>query len=175
MPTQQRVRTGRRTTGSSAQQLPGRSEEDAVTLIQPRTRDLTAKHREFVAEHHDLELLELAGAQTQRRHRKHTPKQQVQQRHHQEATPSTRVKGGPTQGTETRLWSAWSHLMNLRTRHVELPPNRIEHTLGMLMLIREYVVPLPSLSGEEDLFLQGDLEQLAADLRRARRDFGLPS
>ena len=58
---------------------------------------------------------------------------------------------------------------------VELPPNRIEHTLGMLMLIREYVVPLPSLSGDEDLLLQGDLEQLAADLRRARRDFGLPS
>jgi hypothetical protein len=58
---------------------------------------------------------------------------------------------------------------------VELPPNRIEHTLGMLMLIREYVVPLPSPSGEEDLLLQDDLEQLAADLRRARRDFGLPS
>jgi hypothetical protein len=31
---------------------------------------------------------------------------------------------------------------------VELPPNRIEHTLAMLMLIREYVVPLPSPSGE---------------------------
>jgi hypothetical protein len=58
---------------------------------------------------------------------------------------------------------------------VELPPDRIEHTLGMLMLIREYVVPLPSPSGEEDLLLQDDLEQLAADLRRARRDFGLPS
>jgi hypothetical protein len=61
-------------------------------------------------------------------------------------------------------------------RHgVELPPNRIEHTLAMLMLIREYVVPLPSPSGEEDLLLQDDLEQLAADLRQARRDFGLPS
>ena len=58
---------------------------------------------------------------------------------------------------------------------VELPPDRIEHTLGMLMLIREYVVPLPSPSGEEELLLQDDLEQLAADLRRARRDFGLPS
>lgn len=54
-------------------------------------------------------------------------------------------------------------------------PNRIEHTLGMLMVIREYVVPLPSPSGEEDLLLQDDLEQLAAELRRARRDFGLPS
>ena len=58
---------------------------------------------------------------------------------------------------------------------VGLPPNRIEHPLAMLMLIREYVVPLPSPSGEEDLLLQDDLEQLAADLRRARRDFGLPS
>ncbi len=58
---------------------------------------------------------------------------------------------------------------------VELPPNRIEQTLAMLMLIREYVVPLPSPSGEDDLLLQDDLEQLAADLRRARRDFGLPS
>jgi hypothetical protein len=56
-----------------------------------------------------------------------------------------------------------------------LPPNRIEHTLAMLMLIREYIVPLPSPSGEEDLLLQSDLEQLAADLRRSRRDFGLPS
>jgi hypothetical protein len=27
---------------------------------------------------------------------------------------------------------------------VELPPNRIEQTLAMLMLIREYVVPLAS-------------------------------
>jgi hypothetical protein len=58
---------------------------------------------------------------------------------------------------------------------VELPPNRIEHALGMLMVIREYVVPLPSPSGEEDLLLQDDLEQLAAELRRVRRDFGLPS
>ena len=28
--------------------------------------------------------------------------------------------------------------------------------------------------GEEDLLLQDDLEQLAAELRRARRDFGFP-
>src|SRR5207247_7836635 len=69
----------------SAQRLAGRSKEDAVTLIQPWTGDLAAKNREFVSEHHDLELLELARAQPQRRHRKHTPKQQVHQRHHQEA------------------------------------------------------------------------------------------
>jgi hypothetical protein len=58
---------------------------------------------------------------------------------------------------------------------LELQPSRIEHTLAMLMLIREYVVPLPSPSDEEDLLLQDDLEQLAAELRRTRRDFGLPS
>jgi hypothetical protein len=38
---------------------------------------MAAKNREFVSEHHDLELLELARAQPQRRHRKRTPKQQV--------------------------------------------------------------------------------------------------
>jgi len=32
-----------------------------------------------VAEHHDLELLELARPQTQRRYRERTPEQQVQQ------------------------------------------------------------------------------------------------
>jgi hypothetical protein len=36
--------------------------------------DLAAKNREFVSEHHDLELLELAGAKPQRRHRKRTSK-----------------------------------------------------------------------------------------------------
>jgi len=55
-----------------------------------------------------------------------------------------------------------------------LPPNRIEHTIAMLMLIREYIVPLSSPAGDEDLLRQ-DLEQLVASLRKARRDFGLPS
>ncbi len=62
MPTQQRVRADEERPALSAQQLAGRRKEDAVTLIQPRTRDLAAKNREFVAEHHDLELLELARA-----------------------------------------------------------------------------------------------------------------
>jgi hypothetical protein len=75
MPTQQRVQTDEeRRPARSAQQSAGRSKEDAVTLVQPRTGDLAAKNREFVPEHHDLEFLELARAQPQRRHRKHTPK-----------------------------------------------------------------------------------------------------
>jgi hypothetical protein len=85
MPTQQGVRTDEERAARSAQELAGRGKEDAVTLIQPWTGDLAPKHREFVAEHHDIELLELARAQPQRCHRKRTPEQQVQQRHHQEA------------------------------------------------------------------------------------------
>jgi hypothetical protein len=87
MPTQQRVRAHEERPALSAQQLAGRSKEDAVTLIQPRTRDLAAKNREFVAEHHDLELLELARAQTQRRHRKRT-----------DSTAATRLRALRTTG-----------------------------------------------------------------------------
>jgi hypothetical protein len=67
---------------------------NTVTLIQPRARDLAAKHIQFVAEHHDLQLLELARAQAQRRHRKRTTKQQVHQRHHQQAASLHPVRRG---------------------------------------------------------------------------------
>jgi hypothetical protein len=76
--------------------LPFRSrlagKEHPVSLVQARTGDLAAKNSKLVSKHYDLELLELARAQPQRRNRKRTPKQQVQQRHHQEAAslhPST--------------------------------------------------------------------------------------
>jgi hypothetical protein len=59
----------------SAEQSARRSKEDAVTLVQPWPRGLAAKDREFVPQHDNLELLELARAQPQRRHRKRTPKQ----------------------------------------------------------------------------------------------------
>jgi hypothetical protein len=75
MPAQQRVRADEeRRPARSAEQSAGRGQEDTVTLVQPRMGDLAAKNREFVSEHHDLEFLELARAQPQRRHRKHTPK-----------------------------------------------------------------------------------------------------
>jgi hypothetical protein len=67
MPTEQGVRTDEERAARSAQQLAGRSKEDAVTLIQPCPGDLAAKNREFVPEHHDLEFLELTRAQAQRR------------------------------------------------------------------------------------------------------------
>src|SRR5665647_1637144 len=69
-----------------------------------------------MAEHHDLEFLELARAQTQRRHRKRTPKQQVQQRHHQEAAPlHPRVRETDSTAA-TQLRGASNHRMDLRTR-----------------------------------------------------------
>ncbi|MCA1680125.1 MAG: hypothetical protein LC777_14825 [Actinobacteria bacterium] len=95
MPAQQCIRADEeRRPARSAEQSAGRSQEDAVTLVQPRVGDLAAKNREFVSENHDLELLELARAQPQRRHRKRTPKQQVQQRRDQKQPPSARGRRG---------------------------------------------------------------------------------
>ena len=62
------------TDGMQAEQLARRSQEDTVTLVQPRPGELAAKNREFVSQHDNLELLELGRAQPQRRHRKRTPK-----------------------------------------------------------------------------------------------------
>ena len=88
MPAQQCLRADEeRRPARLAEQSAGRSQEDAVTLVQPRMGDLAAKDRELVPENHNLELLVLARAQPQRRHRKHTPKQQVQQRRDQQQPP----------------------------------------------------------------------------------------
>jgi hypothetical protein len=76
---------------------PTRGKEHPVSLVQARTRDLAAKNRKLVSERHDLELLELARARPQRRHRKRTPKQQVRQRHDQEAA-------GPPAYRRSRLY-----------------------------------------------------------------------
>jgi len=121
MPPQQRVRTDEERPARPPQQLAGRSKEDAVTLIQPRTGDLAAQHSQFVAEQHDLELLELARAQTQRRHRKRTPEQHVQQRHHHEAASPHPGPRRPTLGAATS------------SERFELPdgfthPTRIRHS-----------------------------------------------
>jgi len=88
MPAKQRVRTNEeRGPARPAQQPAGCSQEHPVSLVQPRTSDPAAENGEFVAWHNDLELLELARAQSQRRNRQHTSKQQVQQRYDQ-AVPS---------------------------------------------------------------------------------------
>jgi hypothetical protein len=122
MPAQQRVRANEeRRPAPSAEQSAGRSQENAVALIQPRMRDLAAKNREFVPEHHNLELLELARAQTQHRHRKHTPKQQVQQRRDQKQPPSADSEEADSKAT-TQLRPAREHRMDLGTRQDDTPP-----------------------------------------------------
>ncbi len=89
MPTQQRVRTDEeRLLARSLQEPAGRGQKDPVGLLQTGTSDLTAKNRQLVAEHDDLELLELTRTQTQGRHRERPPKQQIHQRHQQGQTPS---------------------------------------------------------------------------------------
>ena len=52
----------------SPQKSTGRSEEDTIGVLQTRAGDLSAKNRKLMSEHDDLELLEIARAQTQRRH-----------------------------------------------------------------------------------------------------------
>jgi hypothetical protein len=75
MPAQQCVRADeKRRSARSPEQSAGRSQEDAVTLVQSRPRDLAAKNREFVPEHDNFELLEVPRAQPQRCHRKRAPK-----------------------------------------------------------------------------------------------------
>ena len=56
---------------------------------------------------------------------------------------------------------------------VELPPGRLLHTFSALMAIREYVVPLPSLEGDEELLRQ-DLAEYRDAMHRARRELGFP-
>src|SRR6266536_1071448 len=93
MPAQYGVRANeQRLPGSTTQKAARRSEEETVGVLQPRTGDLTAKNRELVSQHHDLELLELTRTQTQCGHRERTPKQQIHHRHEQEQTPSTRTR-----------------------------------------------------------------------------------
>jgi hypothetical protein len=110
MPAQQRLRTNEeRLLALAAQESARRGKEHPVSLVQARMGDLAAKNRQLVSKHHDLELLELARAHSQRRNRKHTPKQQVQQRHEKKQPPSTRVQKEPT----------------LRPRTSSDPPGRI--------------------------------------------------
>jgi hypothetical protein len=60
MPAKQRGRSdNKRTPAFARQQATGGSEEDSVGRAQLGPSELAAQHRELVAEHHDLELLEL--------------------------------------------------------------------------------------------------------------------
>jgi hypothetical protein len=64
-------------------------------FIAHASRRVALKNLKLVAKHHDLELLELRRAETQRGHRQRTPKQQVQHRNHHAAASLTRTRRVP--------------------------------------------------------------------------------
>ena len=86
--------------------------------------------RTLVSKHDDLELLELTRTQTQRRHRRRTPKQQIHQRHDQGQTPSTRLQTRPdttaAQSAPTRLRAA----SRIYAPDTDLQPDRIREPSG---------------------------------------------
>src|SRR4029450_3146303 len=78
-------------------------------------------NREFPPAHHALEFLELARPQTRSRHRKHTPKQQVQQatRPRDRLPPPESEQLDPTAATQLR--DASNHRMDSRTDKLARP------------------------------------------------------
>src|SRR5512132_1569102 len=97
MPTKQRVRTNEeRRPALAAQQSAGRGEEYPVRLLQPRPRDLAAQNRQLVSKHHDLKLLELTRAKTQRRNRKRATEQEIHKRDQQRCPPARSRTGSAT-------------------------------------------------------------------------------
>jgi hypothetical protein len=94
----------RTTAGPFPSAAAGRSQKDPVGLLQTRTSNLTAKNRQLVPKHDDLELLELTRTKAKRRHRERTSKQQIHQRYQQGETPSDQdAERGPTLRSRTQL------------------------------------------------------------------------
>jgi len=80
----------------SRQQTAGGGEKDSIGRFQFRPTGLTTKHREFVAEHHDLQLLELVGSKAQRNELENAGKYEVAERPEQRPAPPGRRDGRPT-------------------------------------------------------------------------------
>jgi hypothetical protein len=81
-------------------------EKDAIGGPQLRTSDLTTQHRKLVAEHHDLQLLELARAKAQRSELQNASKYEIAERPDQEPAPSGRRDGHTTLRPKNRLTHA---------------------------------------------------------------------
>ena len=101
MPAKQRRRCDdKRPPARSRQQPAGGSKEDSIGRPQPRPSNLTAQHRQLVAKHHDLQLLELLRAKTQRRELQHASKHDVAERPQQRPAPPWRRDGPRLYGSE---------------------------------------------------------------------------
>jgi hypothetical protein len=146
----------------------------------------TTKNREFVSQHDNLERLELARAQPQRRHRKRTPKKQVQQRHDQQTASLRPSPKRPTLRPRRSSEALFSHRMDLRTqqpvgvRGARLKPDACreagrgaENSICQVSCrATQRPVPIPSRGPE--IACRGVVEAFAAvdDLANRRRTFG---
>jgi hypothetical protein len=81
MPAKQRRRSDdKRAPACSRQQTARGSEENPIRSAQLGPDELATQHRELVAEHNDLELLELLRAEAQRRELQKAPEHEVAER-----------------------------------------------------------------------------------------------
>jgi hypothetical protein len=102
MPAKQRRRSDEeRAPACSRQQTAGGSEEDSIGRAQLGPIALATQHGEFVAEHNDLEFLELIGAEAQYGELQQAPEHEIAERPEQQATPPGGRGGRPTLRTNT--------------------------------------------------------------------------
>lgn len=116
-PKQRRWRDEERSPARPRQQLTCGGKEDSIGRRQLRSTCLSAQYRELVSEHHDLKLLEILRAGTQRHELEHAAEHQVAERPEQEPTPRDQRDRRTT----------------LRPTHVSQTQNRINapHTRGI--------------------------------------------
>ncbi len=101
MPAKQRGRRNhKRAPARSWQEPAGGSEKDSISRPKLKPSGLPAQHRQLATEHHDLQLLELLRAKTQRRELQHTPKHDIAER------PEQRQCSFKTTARVTRLYGA---------------------------------------------------------------------
>src|SRR5439155_6254680 len=93
---QRRRSNGKRPPARSRQQPAGGGEEDSIGLTQLGPNGVPAQHRQLVAEHHDLELLELVGSKAQRSELQNASEYEVAERPEQGETPPGRRDGRTT-------------------------------------------------------------------------------
>src|SRR5437879_448602 len=88
MPAKQRGRRDdKRAPARSRQQTARGSEEDSIGRAKLGPSELATQHRELVAQHDDLELLELIRTEAQRRELQKPPEHEVAERPEQRAAP----------------------------------------------------------------------------------------
>jgi hypothetical protein len=83
----------------SGEQPARRGQESPVRRSQRGARHLPAQNGQLVAEHNNLELLEVLRAKAKQHERHHSPKHHVQERHRHQAPPIADRASDPTRPT----------------------------------------------------------------------------